>query len=252
MQGAVSRRSPAGGILALMTAQLVSCCAVATALSLTFSTVALGQVPSPNPYPTMAPIAKYLMPSAAAEIDLARAAGPSSISAHAEVLVLTKQGYVVGAKGTNGWVCWVGRSWTAGFNDPEFWNWRGLGPVCLNPPAVRSVLPQYMARTKWAIAGDTLEEIAAKSKAAYADHQFTDPDPNSFGFMLSKKGYLFPADGPWRPHVMPIIAYDQLATWGAGFKGSPIVGGVSTFRPYEPVPIAIPVSRWSDGSPAPK
>ena len=95
------------------------------------------------------------MPSAAAEIALARTAGPSSISAHAEVLVLTKQGYVVGAKGTNGWVCWVGRSWTAGLDDPEFWNWRGLGPVCLNPPAVRSVLPQYIARTKWAIAGDT-------------------------------------------------------------------------------------------------
>ncbi|MGA8326208.1 MAG: hypothetical protein WB757_09010 [Candidatus Cybelea sp.] len=225
---------------------------VATALWLAFSAAAFGQVPSPNPYPTMAPIAKYLMPSAAAEVALARAAGPSSISAHAEVLVLTSQGYVVGVKGTNGWVCWVGRSWTAGFNDPEFWNWRGLGPVCLNPPAVRSVLPQYMARTKWVIAGDTLEEVAAKSKAAYADHQFTDPDPNSFGFMLSKKGYLFPADGPWRPHVMPIIAYDQLATWGAGFKGSPIVGSPSTFRPYEPVPIAIPVSHWSDGSPAPK
>jgi hypothetical protein len=29
---------------------------VATALSLAFTTVAFGQVPSPNPYPTMAPI----------------------------------------------------------------------------------------------------------------------------------------------------------------------------------------------------
>ncbi len=67
---------------------------VATALLLAFSTVAFGEVPSPNPYPTMAPIAKYLMPSATAEIALARAAGPSSVSAHAEVLVLTKHGYV--------------------------------------------------------------------------------------------------------------------------------------------------------------
>src|SRR5580704_19261779 len=155
---------------------------VATALLLAFSTVVFGQVPSPNPYPTMAPIAKYLMPSAAAEIALARTAGPSSISAHAEVLVLTKQGYVVGAKGTNGWVCFVGRSWSAGLNDPEFWNWRGLGPACLNPPAVRSVLPQYVARTKWAIAGDTREAIAKKAQAAYADHQFTNPASGSFAF----------------------------------------------------------------------
>ncbi len=216
--------------------------------------VAYGQEPKTNPYPTMAPIAKYLMPSVAAEIALARSAGPSSISAHAGVLFFTKQGYVVGVKGTNGWVCVVGRSWTAGFDDPEFWNWHGLGPACLNPPAVRSVLPFYLALTKWAIAGDTREEIAAKAKAGYADHQFTDPAPASFAFMLSKNGYLLGADGPWRPHVMPFIAYDQLATWAASFKGSPILAPPPSagFRPYQPVTLAIPVSHWSDGSPAPK
>lgn len=230
----------------------VACLALVALLA--SSAAAYGQATKANPYPTMAPIAKYLMPSAAAEIALARTAGPSSISAHAEVLVLTKQGYVVGVKGTNGWVCFVGRSWSAGLNDPEFWNWRGLGPACLNPPAVQSVLPQYIARTKWAIAGDTREEIAAKSKAAYADHQFSDPAPASFAFMLSKEGYLLGADGPWRPHVMPFTAYDQMATWGAGLKGSPIDGpsDYTYYRPYEPLTIAIPVSHWSDGSPAPK
>jgi hypothetical protein len=75
----------------------------AIALSLAFSHVAFGQVSSPNPYPTMAPVAQYLMPHAA-EIEMARSAGPASISANAEVLVLTKSGYVVAAKGTNGWV----------------------------------------------------------------------------------------------------------------------------------------------------
>jgi hypothetical protein len=231
----------------------ISFACVAAALSLAFSAVAFGRVSPPSSYAAMAPIARYLMPSVAAEIVLARTAGPSSIAAHAEVLVLTKRGYAVGAKGTNGWVCFVERSWTAGLDDPEFWNWRGLGPACLNPPAVRSVLPQYIARTKWAIAGYTREEIAAKAKAAYADHQFTDPAPASFAFMLSKEGYLLGADGPWRPHVMPFVAYDQLATWGVGFKASPILGPMPNFfRPYEPVTIAIPVSRWSDGSPAPK
>lgn len=229
----------------------IACASFAAVLA--SSGVAYGQTTQSSPYPSMAPIEKYLMPSAAAEMALARSAGPSSISAHAEVLVLTKQGYVVGAKGTNGWVCLVGRSWTAGFDDPEFWNWRGLGPGCLNPPAVQSVLPQYLARTKWAIAGDTREEIAAKAKAAYADHQFTDPAPGSMALMLSKEAYVLGADGPWRPHVMPFIAYDQLATWGVGFKGSPVLGPPGpTFRPYEPVTIAIPVSHWSDGSPAPK
>jgi len=214
---------------------------------------AYGQTPATDPYPKMAPVSQYLMPRAA-EIAMARSAGPASISAHAEVLALTKSGYVVAAKGTNGWTCLVGRMWTAGFGDAEFWNPHGRGPACLNPPAVKSVLPQYLARTKWALAGDTLEQIAQKCQAAYANHQFTDPAPASFAFMLSKQGYLNDGvKGPWRPHVMPFVALDQVDTWGASFKGSPILSpATATFRRYEPVTIVIPVRFWSDGSPAPK
>jgi hypothetical protein len=194
-----------------------------------------------------------MMPRAA-EIAMARSAAPPSISDDAEVLVMTKTGYDVAAKGSNGWVCIVGRMWSAGLDDSEFWNPKGRGPACLNPLAVRSVLPFYLARAKWALAGDTRDEIAKKSEAAHADHTFPDPEPGSFALMLSKQGYLNDGvAGPWRPHVMPFVAYDQLATWGAGFKGSPILSpATSTFRPYEPVTIVIPVDAWSDGSPAPK
>lgn len=206
-----------------------------------------------NRYPTMAPIAQYLMPRAA-EIEMARSAAPASISDKAEVLVLTKSGYVVAANGSNGWVCLVGRMWTAGLDDPEFWNPKGRGPSCLNPVAVKSVLRFYLARTKWALAGDTRDQIAQKSQAGYADHEFSDPAPGAFALMLSKEGYLNDGvAGPWRPHVMPFVALDQLSTWAAGFKGSPILSpATATFRPYEPVTIVIPVDRWSDGSPAPK
>jgi hypothetical protein len=52
---------------------------------------------------------------------------------------------------------------------------------------------------------------------------------------------------------MFFIAMDQLATWAAGFDGSPIVAPpLNTMRAYEPLTIFIPVRRWSDGSPAPK
>ena len=231
----------------------VSCAVLA--FILTSSAAAYAQVPSPNPnYVTMAPAAKYLMPDRAKEIALARTAGPASVSAHATVLVLTRTGYVVAVKGTNGWVCWVDRAWTSGLDDPEFWNWKNRSAQCANPPAVRSVLPQFLARAKWALAGDTREQIAEKAKAAYASHQFTDPAPGSFSFMLSKESYLNDeVMGPWRPHVMLFIAQSQLATYAAGFDGSPILGPPpGTFRAYEPIPIFIPVRRWSDGSPAPK
>ena len=217
------------------------------------SGAAYGQATASNPYPTMAPLSKYLMPRDA-EIEMARSAAPASISANAEVLVLTKSGYEVAATGTNGWVCLVGRMWSAGLDDAEFWNPKGRGPACLNPLAVKSVLPFYLARTKWALAGDTREEIAKKSQAGYADGTFTDPAPGSFALMLSKEAYLNDGvAGPWRPHVMPFIALDQLNTWAAGFKGSPILSpATSTFRRYEPVTIVILAPYWSDGSPAPK
>ena len=210
-----------------------------------------GQTTQPaSKYRTMAPVAEYLM-APADEIALARSSGPPSVSAHASVLVLGKQGYYVAVKGDNGWVCLVERSWTSGLDDPEFWNPKGRGPSCFNPPAAQSVLPQYVERTQWALAGDNREEIAQKAQAAYASHHFTDPAPASFAFMLSKGGYLNDqVAGPWLPHVMPFIAYGQLATWAAGWDGSSILAAPN-MRPYEPMPIFIPVRRWSDGSPGP-
>ncbi len=184
----------------------------------------------------------------AAEIAMARSAGPPAISDHATVLVMTTHGDVVAVQGTNGWTCMVTRSWTAGLDDDEFWNPKRRGPQCFNPPAVKSVLPQYLARTKWALAGDTQEQIAEKSKAAYASHQFTDPAPASFAFMLSKQGYLGDdAGGPWHPHVMPYISASEVSTWAAGVDGSPILL-MPMYRPYEPVTIYIPVRHWSDGT----
>jgi hypothetical protein len=227
----------------------ISCLSLATLLAACAS--AYGQTTQPgSKYPTMAPLEKYLM-APADEIALARSSGPPSISGHASVLVLGKQGYYVAVKGDNGWVCLVERSWTAGLDDPEFWNPKGRGPSCFNRPAVLSVLPQYVERTKWALAGDTREEIAKKAQAAYASHHFADPASASFAFMLSKGGYLNDeVAGPWLPHVMPFIAYNQLAIWAAGQKGSPILAGPH-MRPYEPMTIFIPVRRWSDGSPGP-
>lgn len=218
---------------------------------LTAGLPAYGQTPANNRYPTMAPVSQYLMPRDA-EIEMARSAAPESISSKATVLVMTRTGYVTAVKGSNQWVCIVGRMWSAGLDDPEFWNPKGRGAACLNPVAVQSVLPFYLARAKWALAGDTRDEIATKSQAAYANHEF--PEPRGFALMLSKESYLNDGvAGPWRPHIMPFVAKDKLATWGVGFKGSPIISpATATFRSYEPVTIVILAPYWSDGSPAPK
>src|SRR2546427_5247481 len=98
------------------------------------------------PYPSMAPLDQYLM-ERNAEIALARSAAPEPISRDAEVMVLGRHGYETGVKGKNGFVCMVERSWTAGIDDPGFWNPKLRAPICLNPPAVRSYLPLTIKKT---------------------------------------------------------------------------------------------------------
>ncbi|MGH6879084.1 MAG: hypothetical protein ACREHV_17125, partial [Rhizomicrobium sp.] len=63
-----------------------------------------------DPYPSMAPLQKYLMPKNA-EIALARSAAPPSIADSASVMVLGRQGYTTAVRGTNGFLCYVERSW---------------------------------------------------------------------------------------------------------------------------------------------
>ncbi len=201
-------------------------------------------------YLAMAPVEQYRIANREAEIALARTAAPPSISADAEVLVLGSQGYEVAVKGKNGFVCFVERSWTAGFDDRQFWNPKLRAPNCFNPQAVHSVLPQYLERTTWVLAGDTRPQMIEKARAAFARHHFVTPEAGSISFMLSKEGYVSDdAGGPWLPHVMFFISSGKADDWAAGLNGSPVLG--TNGAPFEPTVLFMPVRQWSDGSAAP-
>jgi hypothetical protein len=202
-------------------------------------------------FPEMAPAERYRMADARAETALARTAAPPSISAEATVLVLGARGYETAVKGSNGFVCFIERSWTAGFDDPVFWDPQIRAPNCFNPAAVRTVLPMYLRRTAWVLAGVGKTEMIARTRADLAAGRIVAPAPGAFSFMLSKQGNLGdPAGGgPWLPHVMFFIPHGQAAAWGAGLEASPVLGAESL--DFEPTVLYIPVRRWSDGSPAP-
>jgi len=206
-----------------------------------------GALAGKTQYPNMAPLAKYLAESPAAEIALARSAGPASISDKAEVLVLGTAGYETAVKGTNGFVCYVARSWDNDLDNAEFWNPKTRGPMCLNPAAVRSYLPYYRQRTQWVLAGVSRAEMITRTKAAVAAKQLKAPEAGAMGFMLSKGGYLGDdAGGPWHPHVMfwgPPVAG---AEWGADVPGSPVVAAPSDILPL--TMFFVPVRKWSDGT----
>lgn len=201
-------------------------------------------------YPAMAPLEQYLMADRNEEIKLARSAAPDSISGEAEVLVLGKAGYETAVQGKNGFVCLVERSWTAGINDPDFWNPKLRGPLCLNPPAVRSYLPRTIKKTELVLAGRTKAQMFEAVATAIAKKELPAPEPGAMSYMLSKQGYLGDkAGGPWLPHLMFFTPKTDSKAWGADLPGSPII----TFQnPEERLTVfLIPVRRWSDGTPAP-
>jgi hypothetical protein len=201
-------------------------------------------------YPTMAPLEQYLMPDRNEEIKLARSAAPDSISGDSEVLVLGKHGYETAVQGKNGFVCLVERSWTAGINDPNFWNPKTRGPICLNAPAVRSYLPRTVKKAELIIAGRTKAQLFDAIAAAIDKKELPAPEPGAMSYMLSKQGYLGDeAAGPWLPHLMFFTPKTDSNSWGADLPGSPII----TFQnPEERLTVfMIPVRRWSDGTAAP-
>jgi len=173
-------------------------------------------------YPTMAPIADYQM-SRDAEIMMARTAAPDSISRDAEILVLGSKGYEVAAKGTNGFVCMVQRSFAAGVEDPVFWNPKLRAPICLNPEAAHSYLRHLTKKAEWALAGLTKEQITTRIKDALAGKEFPAYEPGAMGYMMSKELYLSDSDPHWHSHLMFFVAATKAATWGANLPGSPVL-----------------------------
>jgi len=198
------------------------------------------------PYPTMAPIEQYLMADRSAEIALARSAGPDSVSGDAEVLVLGPHGYETAVKGKNGFVCLVERGWTAGVDDPDFWNPKLHGPLCLNAAAARSYLPLTIKKTELVLAGKSKAQMSDGITAAFDKKELPTLEPGAMCYMLSKDGYLGDGNGHWRPHVMFFVPISESKTWGANLPGSPILASDSA---QDRLTIfMIPVAKWSDGT----
>jgi len=173
------------------------------------------------PYPQMAPIDQYLMADRDAEIALAKTAAPKAISDHAEVLTLERQGYVTAVQGTNGFVCMVERSWTAGIEDPDFWNAKLRAPICFNPPGARSYLPITLARTRLVLAGKSKAQMFDAIAAALDKKELPALEAGAMCYMMSKEGYLGDQFGHWHPHLMFFVPLADSKMWGAGLAGSP-------------------------------
>jgi hypothetical protein len=201
-----------------------------------------------TPYPVMAPLEEYLMPKEA-EIALARSAAPASIADSATVMVLGRQGYTTALRGTNGFLCYVERSWARTPDHPEFWNPRMRAPNCFNAAAARTYTPMYLMKTRLVLAGKSKVEIAQALAAALAHKELPPLAPGAMCYMMSKQQYLSDQGKNWHPHLMFFVAGDVASSWGANLPGSPVL---AAYNPEAHVTIFMVLAgHWSDGTPAP-
>ena len=217
-----------------------------------FGLVGVGQTQdSATAYAKMAPIDQYLM-SESAEIALARSAAPASISSDATIVVLKQHGYETAVKGKNGFVCIVERSWMAQFDFPEFWNPKMRGPICFNPPAVRSVLPFTYKRTDMILSGLSKPQITERLKQVVAKKEVPALEPGAMCYMMSREAYLGDKSGHWHPHLMFYGPRTDGADWGADLHGSPVMLNPQFQNAPEPLAtLMVAVDQWSDGTSAP-
>ncbi len=198
-------------------------------------------------YPSMAPLDQYLM-ERDAEIALARSAAPESISHDAEVMVLGRHGFETAVKGKNGFMCMVQRSWSAGIDDPVFWNPKLRGPICFNAPAARFNGPLTVKTTELILAGRSKEQMSQAIEAAFDKKELPALEPGAMCYMMSKQQYLGDRDRQWHPHLMFFLPPTEPAAWGAGLPGSPVLGFKDTQNRL--TLFMIPVGTWSDGTAA--
>ena len=216
--------------------------------------------PYPPSYSKMAPVEQYLM-DRDAEIALARSAAPDAISHDASVVVLTRHGYETAVEGKNGWVCWVGRSWGAMFDHPEFWNPKVRAADCSSPAAARSVLPYAYKRTELILAGHSKPEIIAAIKAAVDKKELPPLEPGAISYMMSKSSYLTDGGGHNMPHVMFYESVKDEAASSVDVANSPVMGvnywylsadACPQLKSFPPLSVfLIGAEKWADGTPAP-
>lgn len=164
-------------------------------------------------------------------------------------MVLGPKGYTTVAKGSNGFLCLVERSWGASTDDPDFWNPKVRAPICFNPPATKTFAHIFLMKTKLVLAGKSKAEIVEATTSAFDNKELPALESGAMCYMMSKQQYLSDQNMRWHPHLMFFIQGDVAKSWGGNLPGSPVIAAND---PEERATIFLVwVGRWSDGTPAP-
>jgi len=109
------------------------------------------------------------------------------------------------------------------------------------------VLPHYLERTQWVLAGRSIAKMRALAAAARAAGKGMKPQPGSICYMMSRRSYLNDTvAGPWYPHIMTFALGVEPAAWGANLTDSPIAADDTNYKPVTIFMVVVPA--WSDGT----
>ena len=139
--------------------------------------------------------------------------------------MLTRTGYETAVKGTNGFVCYVGRGFGGAPDWPERWDPKILAAACDNPPTITTMTTVLKLRIALGLAGKSDAEVMDRIKAALRTKEIPPLAAGAMCYMMSKNAYLSAQGEHNMAHVMFYVPTNDSTTWGANLPGSPVMGG---------------------------
>jgi hypothetical protein len=179
------------------------------------------------------------------QIALALSAAPAEVSSKATVYILGPKGYEKVREGTNGFSCYVGRS----FIKPTETT---VEPTCFDAEGSRTTLIRRMHMEELRANGKSEAEIKADITDGYKEGRFKDPGKPGFLYMMSSENRLGASNGTtsFPPHLM--FYAPNMTTKDMGFDSQPELEYLGMTHPGAPdnLIIVVPTAAAPPASPA--
>jgi hypothetical protein len=177
------------------------------------------------------------------QIELALSAAPSEVSSMATVYVLGPKGYEKVREGTNGFSCFIWRSFKETMQV-------SAAPACFDAEGSRTLMVTAMRREELRSQGKSKAEIEDDIARGYQDGHYKAPGPG-FLYMLSTENYFYDSGAKqWDtvpPHVMFYAPYKTAKDLGYESKSLTLVPHLTGDGP-EALMIVVPAKKPAEDS----
>jgi hypothetical protein len=179
------------------------------------------------------------------QIALALSAAPAEVSSRATVFILGLKGYEKVREGTNGFSCYVGRSFVTPTETT-------VEPTCFDAEGSRTILVRRIRMEELRANGKSEAEIKADIANGYKAGRFRDPSKPGFLYMMSSENRLGGSSGTasFPPHLM--FYAPGMTTKDMGFDSPPQLEYLGMTHPGAPdnLIVVVPTESTPPASPA--